>query len=60
MRQAIAVMEECQHFTEWIITTLNTMQNDIDLALAEELLRLSRQLTRWIKNGLITLPSFAS
>ncbi len=47
MRQAIAVIEKYQHFTEWIITTLNTMQNDIDLTSAEELLRLGRQLTRW-------------
>lgn len=39
---AIAVIEECQYFTEWIITTQNTMQNDVDLTLAEELLRLDR------------------
>jgi len=44
---AIAVIEECQYFTEWTITTLNTMQNDVDLTLAEELLRLGRQLTHW-------------
>jgi hypothetical protein len=44
---AIAVIEECQYFTEWIITTLNTMQNEVDLILAEELLRLGRQVTHW-------------
>jgi hypothetical protein len=44
---AIAVIEECQHFTEWTITTLNTMQNESDLILAQELLTLGRQLTRW-------------
>jgi hypothetical protein len=44
---AIAVIEECQHFTEWTITTLNTMQDESDLMLAQELLTLGRQLTRW-------------
>jgi hypothetical protein len=44
---AIAVIEECQHFTEWTITTLNTMQDESDLILAEELLTLGRQLTQW-------------
>ncbi|GAB4364822.1 MAG: hypothetical protein Kow00121_00830 [Elainellaceae cyanobacterium] len=44
---AIAVIEECQYFTEWTITTLNTMQNEADLMLAQELLTLGRQLTRW-------------
>jgi hypothetical protein len=44
---AIAVIEECQHFTEWTIMTLNTMQDESDLMLAQELLTLGRQLTRW-------------
>jgi hypothetical protein len=44
---AIAVIEECQYFTEWTITTLNTMQDESDLMLAQELLRLGRQLTGW-------------
>ena len=44
---AIAVIEECQHFTEWTITTLNTMQDESDLMLAQELLTLGRQLTQW-------------
>jgi hypothetical protein len=44
---AIAVIEECQYFTEWTITTLNTMENEADLLLAAELLRLGRQLTSW-------------
>lgn len=44
---AIAVIEECQHFTEWTITTLNTMQDEPDLMLAQELLTLGRQLTKW-------------
>lgn len=44
---AIAVIEECQHFTEWTITTLNTMQDESDLMLAQELLTLGRQLTGW-------------
>lgn len=44
---AIAVIEECQYFTEWTITTLNTMQDESDLMLAQELLTLGRQLTQW-------------
>ena len=39
---AIAVIEECQYFTEWTITTLNTMQDESDLILAQELLTLGR------------------
>ena len=44
---AIAVIEECQYFTEWTITTLNTLQDEADLMLAQELLTLGRQLTKW-------------
>ena len=44
---AISSVETCQYFTEWTITTLNPMQSESDLRLAEELLRLGRQLTGW-------------
>lgn len=44
---AIASLEMCQYFTEWTITTLNPMHSESDLALAEELLRLGRQVTGW-------------
>ena len=44
---AITSLEMCQYFTEWTITTLNPMHSESDLALAEELLRLGRQVTGW-------------
>jgi len=44
---AISSLEMCQYFTEWTITTLNLLDNEADLALAEELLRLGRQVTGW-------------
>lgn len=44
---AIASLEVCQYFTEWTITTLNPLHNESDLVLAEELLRLGRQVTGW-------------
>ena len=44
---AISSLEVCQYFTEWTITTLNPLHHESDLALAEELLRLGRQVTGW-------------
>jgi len=44
---AITSLEMCQYFTEWTITTLNPMHSESDLALAEELLQLGRQVTGW-------------
>lgn len=44
---AISSLEMCQYFTEWTITTLNPLHNQADLALAEELLRLGRQVAGW-------------
>jgi hypothetical protein len=44
---AFSAVEECQRFTEWTITMLNPLDNESDLMLAEELLTLGRQLTKW-------------
>lgn len=43
----LSSFEICQDFTEWTITTLDLMNNEADLNLAEELLRMGRQLTIW-------------
>ncbi len=42
---ALASIETCQDFTEWIITTLDLTNSESDLNLAEELLQIGRQLT---------------
>ena len=44
---ALSSIEACQDFTEWTITTLDLMNSESDLNLAEELLRIGRQLTVW-------------
>ncbi|MGG6268787.1 hypothetical protein ACQ4M3_31505 [Leptolyngbya sp. AN03gr2] len=43
----LSSIETCQDFTEWTITTLDLMNSESDLNLAEELLRIGRQLTVW-------------
>jgi len=44
---AFAAIEECQHLTEWTVTTLNLQTDESDLTLAEELLELGRQVSQW-------------
>lgn len=44
---ALSSIEACQDFTEWTITTLDLMNSETDLNLAEELLRIGRQVTVW-------------
>jgi hypothetical protein len=47
---AFAAIEECQRLTEWITTTLNLQANESDLSLAETLLDVGRQVSRWKYN----------
>ena len=44
---ALAAIEECQHLTEWLITTLNPQGDELDLNLAETLLQVGRQSSQW-------------
>ena len=44
---ALSSIEICQDFTEWTITTLDLMNSEADLNLADELLKIGRQLTVW-------------
>jgi hypothetical protein len=44
---ALAAIEECQHLTEWLITTLNLQADESDLNLAETLLQVGRQVSQW-------------
>jgi hypothetical protein len=44
---AFAAIEECQHLTEWLITTLNLQGDELDLSLAETLLQVGRQASQW-------------
>lgn len=44
---ALAAIEECQHLTEWLITTLNLQTDNSDLNLAEILLQVGRQASQW-------------
>jgi hypothetical protein len=44
---ALAAIEECQHLTEWLITTLNLQGDESDLSLAETLLQVGRQASQW-------------
>jgi hypothetical protein len=47
---AFAAIEECQRLTEWTTTTLNLQVNESDLSLAETLLDVGRQVSRWKYN----------
>jgi hypothetical protein len=47
---AFAAIEECQRLTEWTTTTLNLQDNESDLSLAEILLDVGRQVSRWKYN----------
>jgi hypothetical protein len=44
---ALAAIEECQRLTEWTTTTLNLQSDEYDLSLAETLLAVGRQVSRW-------------
>jgi hypothetical protein len=44
---ALAAIEECQRFTEWIVTALNLQADESDFNLAEMLLQLGRQISQW-------------
>jgi hypothetical protein len=44
---ALAAIEECQRLTEWTTTTLNLHSDESDLNLAETLLAVGRQVSRW-------------
>ncbi|MCU0550509.1 MAG: hypothetical protein MUC48_14265 [Leptolyngbya sp. Prado105] len=44
---ALSSIEICQDLTEWTITTLDLKNSESDLDLAQELLRIGRQLTVW-------------
>jgi hypothetical protein len=44
---ALAAIEECQHFTEWVVTTLNLQGDESDFNLANTLLQLGRQVSQW-------------
>jgi hypothetical protein len=44
---ALAAIEECQRLTEWTTTTLNLQSDESDLSLAETLLAVGRQVSRW-------------
>jgi hypothetical protein len=46
-RVALAAIEECQRLTEWTTTTLNLQMDESDLSLAETLLEVGRQVSRW-------------
>lgn len=44
---ALSSLEDCRDCIEWTITTLDLMNSEADLNLAEELLQIGRQLTVW-------------
>jgi hypothetical protein len=44
---AWAAIEECQRLTEWTTTTLDLQSDEADLSLAETLLDVGRQVSRW-------------
>jgi hypothetical protein len=44
---ALAAIEECQHCTEWVVTTLNLQGDESDFNLANTLLQLGRQVSQW-------------
>ncbi|MBW4526086.1 MAG: hypothetical protein KME18_12945 [Phormidium tanganyikae FI6-MK23] len=44
---ALSSIETCQDFTEWTITTLDLINSEAGLDLAEELLQIGWQLTVW-------------
>lgn len=43
----LSSIETCQDFTEWTIATLDLINSEDDLNLAEALLRIGRQITVW-------------
>lgn len=44
---ALAAIAECQHLTEWLMTTLELQTDESDLSLAETLLQVGRQVSQW-------------